>query len=74
MGKYQYQWWTVEVREATGRCTWEIKARSKEGAVKAINKLANEHNEYVRKVRPDFNTEIYWETLTLDREGYQRRF
>lgn len=74
MGQFQYQWWTVEVREATGRIGWEIKAKSKDGAVKQIRKMADQHDAFIQKVRPDFKTEIFWDTLALDRTGYQRRF
>lgn len=74
MGKFQYEWWTVEAREATGKCTWEVKARSKDGAVRQIEKMAEAHDLEVQGVRPDFCTKIFWETLSLDRTGYQRRF
>lgn len=74
MGGFQYEWWTVEAKEATGTVTWEVKARSKENAVSQINRLAERHNKEVRAVRPDFSTEVLWHTLTLDRKGYQRRF
>lgn len=70
----RYQWWTVKVKEATGETSWEVKAKSRENAIKQINKQANEHNESIQRVRPEFETEVFWETLTLDREGYQRRF
>ncbi len=72
MSAFQFQWWTVEVREATGKMGWEVKAKTKENAIKAIKKRAKEHDEFVQKHRPDFQTEIYWDTLTLDRDGYQR--
>ena len=74
MGNFQYQWWTIDVREATGRIGWEIKAKNKENAIKEINKRVSKYNEFIHKRRPDFNAEIYWDTLTLDRQGFQRRF
>ena len=74
MGSFQYEWWTVEVKEATGKIGWEVKAKSKEGAIKQIKKWAKEHDDEVKPHRPDFSTEIYWDTLTLDRKGYQRLF
>ena len=74
MGTFQFEWWTVEVKEATGLLTWEIKAKSKEGAIKRIQKLAADHTKEVRTVRPDFQTEVFWETMKLDRKGYQRRY
>lgn len=74
MAQFQYQWWTVEAREATGRIVWEIKAKSKDGAVKQIKKIAAQHDAFIQKARPDFKTEVFWDTLTLDRTGYQRLF
>ena len=75
MGKsFEYEWWHVDLREATGRTTLEVKAKSKDGAIKQIKKFAEKHNKEVQAVRPNFNTVIYWDTLTLDRKGYQRLF
>lgn len=74
MGNFQYEWYTVDMIQATGRVTVEVKAKSKAGAIKQIEKMAKEHDEFVQVVRPDFSTEVLWDTLTLDRKGYQRRF
>ena len=62
MGSFNYEWWNVEARELTGRYTLEVKAKNKENAIKQF-----------KKDFPDV-IEFYWETLTLDRKGYQRRF
>ena len=74
MGQFQYEWWTVKAKEATGLATWEVKAKNRSGAEKQIVKMAKEHDDFVQKVRPDFNTEVFWDTMNLDRKGYQRRF
>ena len=74
MGKFQYEWYTVDMIQATGRVGVEVKAKSRAGAIKQIEKMAKEHDDFVRAVRPDFSTEVLWDTLTLDRKGYQRRF
>lgn len=74
MASFEYEWWTVEIKEATGRVTLEVKAKNKNNAVKQINEYARYHDSWVQRVRPDFSTEIYWDTLTLDHTGYQRRF
>lgn len=74
MGSFQYEWWTVVMIQATGRYTVEVKAKSRAGAIKQIEKMAKEHDDFVRVVRPDFSTEVLWDTLTLDRKGYQRLF
>lgn len=74
MGKFQYEWWTVDVREATGIYTWEVKARSRDNAIKQVEKMADTYNKEIQVARPDFAAEIFWKTLTLDRTGFQRRF
>lgn len=71
---FEYEWWTVEVREATGKITWEVKAKNRSNAEKQIVKWAKEHDEEVNRVRPDFKTTIYWDTMVLDRKGYKRLF
>lgn len=74
MAKFEYEWWTVEVKEATGPIIWEIKAKNKDNAIKQINQMKKEEDDFVQRVRPDFETIIFWETLTLDHTGYKRRF
>ena len=74
MGQFQYEWWTVSVREATGVVVWEMKSRNKDAAIKQIKRMAKKHDEFIQQRRPDFRTEVFWDTLTLDRTGYQRRF
>ena len=74
MKQFEYEWWTVEVNEATGRYTWEVKAKNRIGAEKQITRMATNHDNEVQKVRPDFKTVVYWDTMKLDRKGYQRRF
>ena len=73
-GTFQYEWYTVRVREATGVVTWEVKAKNKENAIKQVKKMAREHDRFIRTHRPDFKTIIFWDTFKLDRRGYQRRF
>ena len=60
MARYHYEWWTVQARFPTGTYTVEVKARSRENAVKQIERDF-----------PDV-IEIYWDTLALDRVGHQR--
>ena len=71
---FQFEWWHIKVREATGLITYEVKAKNKDNAIKQIKKMAQEHEEFIRKVRPDFKIEIFWDTLTLDRKGFQRLY
>lgn len=74
MGIFEYEWWTVDVILATGRISFETKAKDKDHAVKQILRMAKGHDKEVQAVRPEFKTKILWETLSLDRKGYQRRF
>lgn len=74
MGKFQYEWWTVDIKEATGRIRLEVKAKNRENAIKQIKKYADEHTKRVQSVRPNFEAEVFWDTLALDHKGYQRRF
>ena len=71
---FEYEWWTVEVQEATGKITWEVKAKNRSNAEKQIVKWAKEHEDEVNRVRPNFKTTIYWDTMVLDRKGYKRLF
>lgn len=80
MGSFQYEWWTVDVIYTTGKMCTEFKAKSRDHAVKQINR-------WVEKTNKDFNNpelpwwkrgngvkEVLWDTLTLDRVGYQREY
>ena len=74
MGNFQYEWWTVEAREATGLITWEVKAKNRGNAEKQFRQMAKEHDAFIQSRRPDFRTVVFWETMKVDRIGYQRRF
>lgn len=62
MRSFEYEWWHIKAKEPTGVYTLEVKAKNKENALK-----------HFKKDFPDV-LEFFWETLTLDRKGYQRRF
>ena len=62
MNNFQYEWWHVKAKCFDGMCTLEVKSKNKENAIKKF-----------QKDFPDV-VEFYWETLTLDRKGYQRKF
>lgn len=81
MGKFQYEWWTIEVKLSTGKITLGIKAKNRDNAIKQINKeikdgekaKENNLNIFDKKWKPQI-LEVYWETLKLDRTGYQRLY
>ena len=62
MTQFQYEWWNVKAKTPTGTYTLEAKAKNRDNAVR-----------HFKKDFPDV-TEFFWDTLTLDRKGYQRRF
>lgn len=79
MATFHYEWWTVDVTEPAGRVTLEFKARSKAHAIRQIEKEVAISNSNENASRPWWDRmnpilEVYWDTLTLDRTGYQRRF
>ena len=76
---FQYEWWTVDVLLGVGRMTAEFKARSKENAVRQIEREVKKSNSPENLAKPWYEQkqpikEVYWETLKLDRVGYQREF
>ena len=76
---YHFEWWTVEILEATGKCTLEIKAKTKENAIRQINKVVQISNSKENLSKPIWQQkvkirEVYWDTLKIDRIGYQRLF
>lgn len=77
MSEFNYQWWTVEAKLHAGVVTLEIKAKSKEHAIRQIEREVKQSNSeknlsksYFERKQPII--EVYWDTLTLDRIGYQR--
>ena len=60
MGGFQYEWWNVDAKEPTGTYTLEVKAKNRENAIKQFKKMTDGI--------------IDWETLRMDRKGYQRRW
>lgn len=62
MKNFQFEWWNVDAKMPTGTYTLEIKAKTRENAVKRF-----------KKDFPDA-IEFFWDTLKLDRKGYNRLF
>lgn len=77
MSTFNYEWWTVVIKQSVGTSTFEFKAKSKESAIKQIQKYVVESRSSKNISRPVWQRtpmveEVYWETLQLDRVGYQR--
>ena len=80
-GNFQYQWWTVDVLLDVGRITAEFKARDKEHVIRQILREVEKTNSPENIAKPWYDKtwkqpikNVYWETLKLDRIGYQREF
>lgn len=79
MAKFNYSIFTVDVLLSTGRIGYEIKAKDENNAIKQIKKLVADSNspENLKKSwldRLPQIKEVFWDTLTLDRTGYIRRY
>lgn len=70
MVAFHYEWWTVKVKESIGTTTWELKAKNKENIIRQIKKEVERMNN--SKIPCPKVIEVYWDTLQLDRVGYQR--
>ncbi len=77
MKAFNYEWWTVSIRFTTGTVTCEFKGKNKENVIRQIKRSFKASNspenlnahwwEYQNQM-----IEVYWDTLKLDRIGYQR--
>ena len=79
MGSFQYQWWTVDILFDCGKLKAEYKGKSRDHVIKQIKKeIAFTNSEKNLSAdcwhRQNRIIEVYWDTLTLDRVGYQREF
>lgn len=79
MSKFNYEWWTVRILDTSGWNTWEFKGKSKENVVRQINKEVAYTNSKENANRPFWERKariikVDWDSLTLDRIGYQRLF
>ena len=79
MKNFEYEHYTILLREPTGKITYEIKAKNRESAIKQINTLVKKSNSEQNLSESIFNRitpilEVFWETLTLDHVGYNRLF
>ena len=71
MASFNYEWWTVEITDQVGTLTWEFKGKSKDSVIKQINKEIEESKYDCR--RPEI-LNVNWDSLKLDRIGYQRLY
>ena len=78
MSSFQYEWWLVDVIINGTKMALEVKAKNKENAIKQIEKMANleKAKTFEEMITATQLTEgkIFWETLRLDRKGYQKLF
>lgn len=79
MKTFEYEWWTVKIKIPVGIHTWEFQGKSKAHVIKQIEKAIRQGEKDKANNVSDLNRapeiiEVYWDTLTLDRKGYKRRF
>ena len=79
MANFQYEWWTVDIRYHTGIYHCEFKGKNKDNIIKQIEKEIKYTNSNENLSKPWFLQEnriieVYWDTLKLDRKGYQRLY
>ena len=77
MASFNYEWWTVSIKDQSGTNTWEFKGKSKEHIVRRIEKEIADTNSEKNLAKDCWHRkpaiiEVYWDTLKLDRIGYQR--
>lgn len=77
MANFNYEWWTVDVKTPVGVITMEFKGKDRAHVVKQIEKevrYSNSNENLTLHWTEQHNQilEVYWDTLTLDRVGYQR--
>lgn len=80
MGNFQYEWWTVEIGyEEMNPIVVEIKGKSRQHVINQINKMV-EYSRSEKNAKTDMwhrqpvVREVFWNTLALDRKGYQRLY
>lgn len=71
MVNFNYEWWTVSIKSTTGVDTWEFKGKNRENIIRQITKEVKAVNSVKRGFVPQI-VEVYWNTLKLDRIGFQR--
>ena len=79
MASFHYEWWTVEITDQAGTLVWEFKGKSKESVIRQINKEVQDTNSEENQQRDMLHRRarilnVNWDSLKLDRTGYQRLF
>ena len=74
---FNYEWWTVEITDEAGTLTWEFKGKNREGVVRQVEKAVKDSNSEENQRKDVWHRKpriigVNWETLKLDRTGYQR--
>lgn len=77
MAEFHYEWWTVDIRDACGRMTWEFQGKDRDHIIRQIEKEVKFTNSEKNALMDFWHQkpkilEVYWDTLKLDRIGYRR--
>lgn len=75
MAQFNYEWWSVKIRFTNGTFTYEVKAKSKEHAIRQIKKDYKFSNSEENLSKPWWErreqmVEVLWDTMTFERYGY----
>lgn len=71
---FNYEWYTVDVIESTGKITWEVKAKDYGKAVEQIKRRASKQNRDADNKdipwwkRGGYVKEVLWETISSSRK------
>ena len=79
MAKFNYEHWTVEITDEAGTTTWEFKGKDKDHVIKQIMKEVADSNSEQNLNRTMWQRKpmiksVNWDSMLLDRTGYNRRF
>lgn len=74
MARFQYEWWMVDIRYGTGVVGCIFKGKNKESVIKQIEREVKRTNNLSSDPWGDRIIEVYWDTMKLDRKGYNRLF
>jgi len=79
MSSFMYEFWTVVIEFETGSMMCEYCGKNRENVVRQIEKEVKQTNSEKNLSLPWIERKqrivgVRWDTLTLDRTGYRRRF
>lgn len=79
MAQFNYEWWTVDITDESGTCTWIFKGRNRQTITKQIEKCVRETNSEKNASMPVWYRKpkilaVHWDTFKIDHVGYNRLY